>query len=215
MGKLLSKEFKLVTHPTTFLFLLLSAMMLIPNYPYYVTFFYTTLGIYFCCLNARENHDIYYTLNLPVRKKDIVSARFAFVIIVELLQVIIAIPFALLRQSFDMPGNQVGMDANIALFGLALIMLGIFNVFFLTKYYKNPQKIGGAFVIGSIISFVYMAVMEVLTHIIPFFRDQLDTPDPQFLTEKLAVLGIGIVIYAALTGIALAKSRKSFETLDL
>ncbi len=215
MGKLLSKELKLVTHPTTFLFLILSAMMLIPNYPYYVTFFYTTLGVYFCCLTARENHDIYYTLNLPVRKKDIVSARFAFVIMVELLQVIIAIPFALLRQSFDMPGNQVGMDANIALFGLALIMLGIFNVLFLTKYYKNPQKIGGAFVIGTIISFVYMAVMEVLTHIVPLFRDKLDTKDPQFLTEKLVVLFIGIVIYAALTGIALVKSKKSFETLDM
>lgn len=215
MGKLLSKEFKLVTHPTTFIFMLLSSMMLIPNYPYYVTFFYTTLGVYFCCLTARENHDIYYTLNLPVRKKDIVSARFAFVISIELLQVIIAIPFALLRQSFDMPGNQVGMDANIALFGLSFIMLGIFNILFLTKYYKNPLKIGGAFVIGSIVSFVYMAVMEVLTHIVPFFRDKLDTPDSQFLTEKLAVLGAGIVIYAALTGIALARSRKSFETLDM
>lgn len=215
MGKLLSKEFKLVTHPTTFIFILLSAMMIIPNYPYYVTFFYTTLGIYFCCLTARENHDIYYTLSLPVRKRDIVSARFAFVVIVELLQVIAAIPFALLRQSFDMPGNQVGMDANIALFGLAFIMLGVFNIFFLTKYYKNPTKIGGAFVIGTIISFVYMAIMEVLTHIIPFFRDKLDTPDPQFLAEKLLVLGIGIAVYAALTVIALVKSRKSFETLDV
>lgn len=31
MKELLNKEFKLAAHPTTFIFLLLSAMMLIPN----------------------------------------------------------------------------------------------------------------------------------------------------------------------------------------
>lgn len=43
---LLKKEWKLVMMPVPLLFLLLSALVLVPNYPYYVTFFYTTLGIF-------------------------------------------------------------------------------------------------------------------------------------------------------------------------
>ena len=44
MKHLLYKEWRLAMHPTALLFLPLSAMLLIPNYPYYVIFFYTSLG---------------------------------------------------------------------------------------------------------------------------------------------------------------------------
>ena len=47
MKALIKKEFKLALHPTVPLFWLLSAMLIIPNYPYYVAFFYTTLGLFF------------------------------------------------------------------------------------------------------------------------------------------------------------------------
>lgn len=55
MKELLKKEISLVLHPTNWLFLALSALVLVPNYPYYVTFFYTGLGIFFLCLSGREN----------------------------------------------------------------------------------------------------------------------------------------------------------------
>ena len=74
LSKLLYKEFKLALHPAAVLFLLLSSMMLIPNYPMYVLFFYNTLGIFFICLSGRENHDFAYSLSLPesdrVRMRD-------------------------------------------------------------------------------------------------------------------------------------------------
>ena len=47
MLRLLQKEIRLAMHPTVPIFLLLSAMLLIPNYPYYVAFFYTGLGVFF------------------------------------------------------------------------------------------------------------------------------------------------------------------------
>ena len=68
LSKLLYKEFKLALHPAAVLFLLLSSMMLIPNYPMYVLFFYNTLGIFFICLSGRENHDLAYSLSLPTRR---------------------------------------------------------------------------------------------------------------------------------------------------
>ena len=130
MKHMLNKELRLALHPTVPLFWLLGAMLLIPNYPYYVIFFYTLLGIFFVCLSGRENNDIAYTLTLPVRKRDVVAARMGLAVLIEGVQVAVAAPFAVLRQHLPLPGNQVGMDANIAFFGLGLLLLGAMNAFF-------------------------------------------------------------------------------------
>lgn len=215
MKYLLKKEITLAMHPTAPIFLLLSAMLLIPNYPYYVVFFYTGLAVFFTCLNGRENRDIAYTVQLPVAKRDVVKARFAFVLLLEGAQMVTAIPFAVLRQSFPMPGNEVGMDANLALFAFALVMLGLFNFVFFSVYYRNVLQVGKAFVLSSIAVFLYMAAAEVLTHIVPFLRDRMDTADSQYLPEKLLVLAAGIAIYGALTWAAYRRSVRRFEAQDL
>ena len=84
MKQLLKKEFSLAVHPTSWLFLGLSAMVLIPNYPYYVIFFYTGLGVFFTCLNGRENQDVLFSLLLPVSRKQVVAARITTVVLLEL-----------------------------------------------------------------------------------------------------------------------------------
>lgn len=202
-------------HPTAPIFLMLSAMLLIPNYPYYVIFFYTGLAIFFTCLNGRENHDVAYTVQLPVAKRDVVKARFAFVLVLEGVQTAAAVPFAALRQSFPMPGNEVGMDANVALFAFSFVLLGLFNLVFFSIYYRNVRKVGKAFVVSSITVFVYMGILEVCTHLIPFLRDRMDTPDPQYLTEKLILLAAGILLFAALTWAAYQNAVRRFEAQDL
>lgn len=60
-----------------------------------------------------------------------------------------------------------------------------------------------------------MAVAETCAHVVPFVRDYLDTKDPEYLSYKLIVLFVGIVIYALLTHIIYKKSVKSFDALDL
>lgn len=215
MKNMLYKEFKLAMHPTAIIFLSLSAMMLIPNYPYYMTFFYTTLAIFFTCLSGRENHDIFYSMTLPVRKRDIVKSRFLLVIILQLAQVITAIPFAVIRGTFNMPGNYVGMDANIAFFGLSFLMLGLFNLVFFTKYYKDTDKVGASFLLGTIVITLFMIIAEVSVHAIPFVKNYLDTKDPEFLAYKTVVLAVGIVLYIVLTLFSYHRSVRSFEALDL
>lgn len=184
MNNMLYKEFKLAMHPTSIIFLSLSAMMLIPNYPYYMTFFYTTLAIFFTCLSGRENHDIFYAMTLPIRKR-------------------------------DLPGNLVGMDANIAFFGLSFLMMGFFNLVFFTKYYKDTDKVGKSFLMGTIVITLFMIIAEASVHVVPFFKNYLDTKDPQFLTYKIIVLAAGIILYSALTFLSYQRSVRSFEALDL
>lgn len=214
MKNLLYKEWKLASHPTIFIFWLLSSMVLIPNYPYYIILFYTMLGIFFVCLNGRENHDLYYGLSLPVQKSDLVRARYAFVIIIEMVQLLVAIPFIVLSQSLHMPPNYVGMDANMAFLGISLMIFGLINWVFLRKYFAAPEKVGKSFAISSIYIGIVIVVVEVLSHVVPFMRDRLDTPDPAFLMEKVIVLILGVIIYALLTMASMGKSIKAFEKLD-
>ena len=213
MLKLIKKEFALAVHPTAWIFLALSAMLLIPNYPYYVVFFYTGLGLFFTCLTGRENRDIDYMLLLPLRKRDAVTARFGSTLVLEGLQLIAAAGFAVLR-SFLLEGNQAGMDANTAFFGLALVQLGLMNFVFFTRYYRRPEKVGSAFIVTSIVCFAYIGIAEVAAFAVPFVRDVLDVPDPANLPVKLAVLGIGAAVFAGLTYLAYRRSVRSFEALD-
>lgn len=213
--RLLKKELMLALHPTGVIFPLLSAMLLIPNYPYGVVFFYTGLAVFFTCLNGRECNDIFYGMTLPIARKDIVLARFMLTMLMEVVQLIVAVPFALLRQNFPMPGNLVGMDANIALFGFAFVQYGIFNLLFFRVYYRNVNNVGKAFLAASTGSFVYIALMETAAHAVPFVRDRLDTSDPANLPEKLAVLAIGLILYLLMTYLAYKRAVKDFAKQDL
>lgn len=215
MKNMLYKEFKLAMHPTSIIFLSLSAMMLIPNYPYYMTFFYTTLAIFFTCLSGRENHDIFYSMSLPIRKRDIVKSRFFLVVILQLAQILTAIPFAMIRRTFSLPGNFVGMDANVAFFGLSFLMLGLFNLVFFTKYYKDTDKVGASFLMGTIAITIFMIIAEASVHAVPFVKNYLDTRDPEFLAYKVVVLIAGIALFTVLTLLSYHKSVRSFEALDL
>lgn len=215
MKKLLLKELRLALQPVNLIFLCLSAMLLIPNYPYYVTFFYTSLGLFFMCQAGRENHDIDFTMMLPIRRRDLVRARLISAVAVELAQVTAAVPFAMVNQLLYPQGNLAGMDANAAFFGLALIMLGLFNLAFFPIYYAHPLKVGRAFAAGCAAEAVYILLAEAAAHVIPFFSRRLDTPDPAFMPEKLITLAVGAALFAALTCLACRLSARRFERLDL
>ncbi len=215
MKKLLMKELRLALHPTNVIFLLFAAMLLIPSYPYYVAFFYTTLGVFFTCLTGRENRDIEYTLLLPVRRADVVRARILLTVLLEAAQVMLSIPFAVLNRRLYPLGNMAGMEANVALFGLVLVMYGLFNVVFFPLYYRNPNKIGVAFLLGGLAEGVFIVLAELAAHQVPFVRRYLDTADPTYLAPKLAVLAVGVALFAALTLLAARLSERRFERFDL
>ena len=215
MLKLLKKEFLLAMHPITPMMLLLSAMVLIPNYPYVVIFFYVSMAIFFTCLLGRETNDIVYSVSLPVSKRSVVKARFLFAVIVELLQLTIMVPLTVLSQRITPAGNLAGMDPGVALFGLGFIVSGLFNAVFFSGYYKDVNKVGVSFLKASVLLFICAALDVVSTYAVGFVRDRLDTMGTEFLTDKLIFLAVGVLIYAALTLFTYKLSVKNFEKQDL
>lgn len=215
MGNLLNKELRLALHPTNVIFLFLAGMVFIPGYPYQVAAFFCCLGVNFLCVTGRENSDIFYTALLPVRKRDIVRARFTLVALLQLGQMALLAVCTVVKDAVMPLDNPAGLEANAALIGLCLITFGIFNIIFFTQYYKNPQKIGVPFVEGTVAVFLLISLEVAATYAVPFVRDRLDTRGMAFMPEKLAVLAAGLVVYAVLTLLAYGKSAKAFEGLDL
>ena len=212
---LLKKEWKLVMMPVPLLFLLLSALLLVPNYPYYVTFFYTTLGIFLMLQSARENRDLYYMAMLPITKREMVKARFLLILSVELLQMLVCIPFLFLRAGYANLKNAVGIEANVAFLGLALVMLGLFNRIFFPMHYKNAYDLGKPFLISSIVLAIYVFVMEAAQHVLPYLKDVCDSYAASDQLRQLPVLFGGAIVFALLTPRSYRLSVSHFEQADL
>lgn len=212
---LLKKEWKLVMMPVPLLFLLLSALVLVPNYPYYVTFFYTTLGIFLMMQSARENRDLYYMALLPVTKREMVRARFLLVLSVEALQVLVCVPFMLLRASYGSVKNAVGIEANAAFLGLSLVLLGVFNRIFFPMHYKNAYDLGKPFVAASVVEFFYIVLAEVCDHVIPYMKTVCESYALRDQLRQWPVLLGGAAVFALLTMAAERSSVRRFEQVDL
>ena len=215
MGRLLMKELKLAMHPITPVMLLLAAMALIPNYPFVVMFFYVGMAVFFTCLKGRENRDVEYTLSLPVSKRALVRSRILFAALTELAQLVLLVPFVALAGRINPVGNEVGMDANLALFAVGFISYGLFNLVFFASYYKDVTRVDAAFIKASAALAACTAADIILCHAAPFVRDVLDTPDPAHLGAKLAVVAAAAIAFAALTLAACRMSERNFEAQDV
>ncbi len=209
------KELRLVLHPAAVLFTLFGAMLLIPNYCYYVAPFYATLGVFFCFMNARENRDIWYSAALPVSKRAMVRGRVRLCVALELAMLALAAPFALLSVRINPNGgNVVGIDPNTAFFGLSLLLFGIFNRAFLPLFYRTAVKVGKSYLLSMIPVTIFILAAEVLVHV-PGVGPWLDATDAPAQLRQLPVLIGGAALYALLTWRAAARAETLFEAVDL
>ena len=157
MKNLLYKEFRLAIHPSVYIFFVLTALLLVPSYPYYVSFFYLMLGIFLTFKTNRAENDIFYSALLPVRKGDVVRARVLTVALLELANILIAIPFAVISAKINPAGgNNAGIEPNVAFFGLSFLMYGGFNLIFFPVFYKTGRSEGKAFLWGGVFTFLYI-----------------------------------------------------------
>ena len=107
------------------------------------------------------------------------------------------------------------MDANLALIGQCLLFFAVFHLIFFPAYYRDVSKVGVPFLLSSVVLGVLVIADIVLTYAQPFFRDVLDTPDPEHLGAKLLFALGCLLIYLLLTLLALRISQRRFLRLDI
>ena len=218
MVNLIKKELALCLHPTAFIFLFFAVLVFVPNYPYEVIFFFSSLSVFFCCMMARENGDIAFSCTLPVKKEHIPLAKILVTIglqciILLLVGIIGAVKGAVLPA--EQYVNQAGISANIVLVGNGAILLGIFNLIFFPRYFKKPDKIGVPFVIGAIVVFLMIGVFIVLRWATPLYSITLNGLNTVNTGAKAVALITGLVVYIILSAISCKLSMKYFQRVDL
>lgn len=114
--------------------------------------------------NGRETNDIYYTALLPVKKRDTVKAKCLLMILAQMTQLLISLPFAVLRVHILPNGNPAGIEANVAYYGFGLMIYAIFNVILLTQFFKTAYKVDMAFLLAIIPAAIAVIIMEVIVH---------------------------------------------------
>lgn len=216
MRKLLYKEMKLSANPLSYWFITFSAMTMIPRYPILVGSFFICLGIFYTYQQVREYDDITYTVMLPVRKKDVVSAKYLFVLFIELMAFVLCALLTIIRMKFL--GNAAPyvtnplMNANAAYLGYLLAVFASFNGIFLAGFFKTAYKIGKPFILFCVVGSIIIFMGEVLHHI-PGLESLNDPANLSIL--QVAILAIGITVFMLCTWFSYKKALKDFEEINL
>ena len=216
MKKLLYKEMKLSANPLSYWFITFSAMTMIPRYPILVGSFFICLGIFYTYQQVREYDDITYTVMLPVRKKDVVSAKYLFVLLIELIAFVLCTLLTIIRMKFlgnaaPYVTNQL-MNANATYLGYLLAVFASFNGIFLAGFFKTAYKIGKPFILFCVAESIIIFMGEVLHHI-PGLESLNDPANLSIL--QVAILAIGITVFMLCTWFSYQKAVKDFEEINL
>ena len=212
---LIYKELRLSAHPGEWAFLLLAALLLIPQWLYYIAFIYIFILVMIIVQTDKANSDLVFVTLLPVRKKDIVTARTWTIVGYELAYILVAAVCALVRLRFYPENNATSMNTNFAFFGTAFLTYAIFNAIFVPGSYKKPYRMLWPLPGGAVISIVVAAVLNTLPLVIPAVSKLLNDTRLGHLPYQLAALLVGLAAFAGATIWANRKAAANFEMVDL
>lgn len=215
MKNLLYKEFRLVLHPSMYIFIVCAAIVCAPNYPIMVGLIWLFTNFISTFQQASSNGDMQFSALLPVKRSDIVLARHVLIISVESTYLILSVPFAVIAAIFNKNGNIVGIDANPAFYGIELICMAIYNFCLLPYYFKTGVKSGMGILRGILFAALFYGIIQTLICIpyLPF-----KTLDGLGGTDRIyqwMFLLIGLAVFIILSVISFKKSVKNFEKVSL
>lgn len=217
MLKLLKKECRLTASVLSFLFIAFSLLTFFPGYQILIGAFFVCMGIFQSFQQGRENNDILYTALLPVKKRDVVLAKFVFTVTIELVAFLLMAMITLIRMIFLCDaGPYVGnalMNANFVFLGFALIVFGLFQACFLCGFFRTAYRFAGAFIRFIVFAFIAVLVGESL-HYLPGCAG-LNATGFTDMDVQLAVFAFGLVFFVATTLLSYRFCVKRFEQLDL
>lgn len=215
MTNLLYKEFRLVINPLFFLITLLGALVLIPQWAYFVAPMYLLfIAVPNIIVTAKTQKDNEFTVLLPVRKSDAVRARVLAIALLQVVQIFVIAIFAILNIILYHTSNFL-IDPNVAYIGCVFAMYGIFNVVFFPMLYKTAYKVGVPLIVAMIFTFAFAAGIEFLVVDVPVAAYILDGISRDALIGQIPVLVCGIAVFILLTWISIRKSSERYGRVDL
>ena len=217
MKNLIVKELKLATPLLTYLFLGFAVMTFIPGYPILCGAFFMCLGMFQGYQYSREAGDLDYSILLPVKKTDIVRAKFLAAVLLELAMFALCAVFTLVRMVWLSEAavyvQNALMGANFLSLGFVLLIFALFNWVFIGGFFKTAYNIGKPFVVFIALCFALITAAEALHHLPGL--GWLNPLDFSYMGMQLAALIAGGAVFAGVTALACSIAKKRFEQIDL
>jgi hypothetical protein len=215
MKNLLYKEFRLFVPPMYFGIALFAALLIVPSFPAVVAVSFFVVPIYYIFPEANANRDIEFTLSLPITRKQFVAARHISIVTIQLAQILSVIIFAFISAALHPEADRIGLNVNIAFFGIALIAYAVFNEFFLPGFFKTCYKILPPMILGAIGMSLTFSFAELAANRITALKSALDILNPETMRWQILVLAAGVVVYTAGLYLAYKKSTRNFDNVNL
>lgn len=217
MYNLLLKELKLGVNPFFYIMpFLTGALMLVPGWLYFVVF------LYFCFLTIpnmfagyKTQNDLQFSIMMPVMKKDIVKAKVVVIVILELIHIITAVIYGVLHTRLYPNFIYLFYGPTIGFWGLSFVMLGVFNLIFISMYYKTAYKYGAATVAGIIGAMLFAGGAEWLGIKNSYMFNLFKGSGVENNAIHQTILIAGIFIFAIFTYISYKIAIKRFEKVEL
>jgi hypothetical protein len=208
MMNLLYKEFRLSINSFFYLFpVLIAALFFVPQW------IYTLIFMYFFWITAIQimvgyttQNDYTFLAMIPASKKSIVRSKVYAFLIMEAIQLLFGVIFAILHNVTYGMYNFM-MDANYAFFGLILVIYAAFNVIYLPMYFKTAYRFGIPVIIGTVVTLLIAGFFEYASFNIPFIYNIMESTN---IVTQLSVLLVGIIIYIGASVFALKKSESNY-----
>lgn len=228
MKNLFYKELKLSIHPLCYVFVLMFALMgFIPSYPPTVSYIYTIASYTFLFLGANKaqsTNDLFYTLNLPIVRKDVVKARMCSIGFLQLLTTIPLFLCLLGRVLFITPailadGGETLLAIDVyqlpVLIGIITLSFAIIDSIYIPWFYKTGKSVIGPTLVGALVGTVLLVGLPVGLGYIPGFLDMvtLGHANANYYVQ-FGIMGFGIVCYIVSRFTITRSATKNLEKLD-
>jgi hypothetical protein len=205
----------LAIHPFFLLLpILTGALMLIPGWLYLlVLMYFSFITVPNVFANYKVSNDLMLSVLMPVKKKEIIGARMISILILEVLHIGIAVIYALINRNIYDATWFLFIQPNIAYFGLAFIMFGLFNLVLFPIYFTTGYKYGFATVAAITVMVIFGGMVEYVAFrnrlIHDFLRGSGD------LSGHILFLGIGVLLFVMLAFLAYSISVDRFKKVDI
>lgn len=214
MKNLLYKEFKLSIHPLTYFFMALMALVcLTPGLPAFVPLLYFAPCYTFLFIGMNKTtttNDLFYTCNLPIRRKDVVTARICSTTVLQIVELILVFPllalslfgFVLHMPEADMAKTlssfvTIDITEGIYLAAVYLICFVVLDLIYLPWFYKTGKSIIANMLVSMLVVMAVGALLTIVPHYIPAFEEAIKVGGEHsnyFLQIGILIGAIGIWI---------------------
>ncbi|MCR8642952.1 ABC-2 transporter permease [Paenibacillus sp. N1-5-1-14] len=217
MYNLVMKDLRLGINPWFLLFpFVISALMLVPSWLYFL------VPLYFCWITIpnifggfKTQNDLMFTTMMPVTKKDIVKARVTVIVILELLHLVTALIYGLITLRLYPYLTYYFFSPHLGFWGLCFVMLAIFNIIFISMYYKTAYKYGGATAASIVGAMIFAGVAQWVGIQSPWVYDIFNGSGANNTALQLSILIVGIVVFIAFTMLAYRIAVRRFLKVEI